>query len=381
MDLCKSFVASMRTLSLYSPEHSETKKRVENIYKKLTVFLKQKPHITILILNSELVIETLPLPELEKPLSQFIQLMEDMKIQRFVFKNGLTLNELFIFLQFLVKLRKKPKNALAVLSENQKKFLNIFAGGLSADNSPKISYDEVSGSLQAARKSVFSVSEQLKNLFEEIKGPLTGLQLALAKKITRTIYNMNINGEIPLKVLIYRLSSDNNLYMHAINVCVLSMALGRDLGLEDSIVEEVGLGALLHDIGLQVLQSRPVVLNSTGELETRQSWWGHPQRGAELLLATPDIPDLVPLVAYEHHIHYDGGGYPKREKSRNLTLASLITCITDSYDNLRRDTQDKKALTLTQAINWMDGKFGTQFNPILLKKFRAMIKAQVDEDI
>lgn len=374
-------MGSLRALSLYPPEHPETKKRIGNIYQRLTTFLKQRPHITILVVNGEMVIENIPLPELSKTLAQFIQRMEDMKFQRLVFKKDLSSDELILFLQLLIQLMKKPENAMAVMSENQGKFSHIIAGALPTEVGPQISYDELFGALQAARQSVLSFSGQLKDLFEDIKGPLSSQQLSLAKETTETIYSMNTKGDIPLKVLIYRRSADSDPYIHAINVCAFSMALAREIELKDSMIEDIGLGALLHDIGLHVLPSKSESQNSTGTLEEQANWRGHPQRGAEVLLATQGIPDLVPMVAYEHHIHYDGGGYPKEIKHRDLTLASMITCITDSYDNLRRDVPGQHALTLTQAIDWMDRRFGTQFHPLLFKKFRAMVKAQAKEEI
>lgn len=380
-DLCISFVGSLRALSLYPPEHPETKKRTGNIYQRLTTFLKQRPHITILVVNGEMVVENVPLPELSKTLVQFIQLMEEMKFQRFVFKKDLRSDELILFLQLLIQLMKKPENAMAVMSENQGKFSHIIAGALPTEAGAQISYDELSGALQGARKSVLSFSGQLKNLFEDIKGPLSSQQVSFVKETTEAIYSMNTKGDIPLKVLIYRRSADSDPYVHAINVCAFSMALAQEIQLKDSNIEEIGLGALLHDIGLQLLPSKSESKNFTGTLEEQTNWWNHPQRGAEVLLATQGIPDLVPMVAYEHHIHYDGGGYPKEIKHRDLTLASMITCITDSYDNLRRDMPGQNALTLTQAIDWMDRRFGTQFHPVLFKKFRAMVKAQAKEEI
>jgi HD-GYP domain-containing protein (c-di-GMP phosphodiesterase class II) len=93
------------------------------------------------------------------------------------------------------------------------------------------------------------------------------------------------------------------------------------------------------------------------------------------------MPDLVPLVAYEHHLHYDGGGYPKQERPRQLNLASIITCITNTYDNLRRNRPEQNALSLTDTLNWMDRQMGTHFHPLLLKQFRALVKAQAQEEL
>jgi HD-GYP domain-containing protein (c-di-GMP phosphodiesterase class II) len=380
-DLCIGFVGSLRALSLYPPEHPEAGKRVANIYQRLIAVLKQRPEVTILVINGEIVIENMPLPELSKTLAQFIQRMEDMKFQRIVLKKGLGKDEFILFLQYMIQVMKKPENAITAMLENQGRFPHVIAGALPSESGPQISYEELSGALQPTRQTVVSFSGQIKDLFEDIKGPLSSSQIALAREITEAVFSMTLRGDIPLKALIYRRSADRDPYVHAFNVCAFSMALAREIELEDAMVGEIGLAALLHDIGLHVLGSESGGSSQSERAEQQADYLDHPRRGAEILLATQQIPDLAPLVAYEHHIHYDGGGYPKETKHRDLNLASMVTCITDSYDNLRRDAQERRALTLKEAVDWMDRRFGTQFHPILFKKFRAMVKAQAKEEI
>jgi len=380
-DLCIGFVGSLRALSLYPPEHPEAGKRVASIYQRLIAVLKQRPQVTILVINGEIVIENMPLPELSKTLGQFIQRMEEMKFQRIVLKKGLGKDEFILFLQFMIQLMKKPENATTAMLENQGRFPHVIAGELPSEAGPQLSYEELSGALQSARQSVVSFSGQIKDLFEDIKGPLSSSQIALAREIAEAVFSMTLRGDIPLKALIYRRSADRDPYVHAFNVCAFSMALAREIELEDATIGEIGLAALLHDIGLHVLESGSGGSSQAKTGEQQPYYWDHPRHGAEILLATQQIPDLAPLVAYEHHIHYDGGGYPKEIKHRDLNLASMITCITDSYDNLRRDAPERQALTLKEAIDWMDRRFGTQFHPILFKKFRAMVKAQAKEEI
>jgi HD-GYP domain-containing protein (c-di-GMP phosphodiesterase class II) len=380
-DLCIGFVGSLRALSLYPPEHPEAGKRVAGIYQRLIAVLKQRPQVTMLVINGEIVIENMPLPELSKTLAQFIQRMEEMKFQRIVLKKGLGKDEFISFLQFMIQLMKRPENAITAMLENQGRFPHVIAGALPSESGPQISYEELSGALQSARQSVVSFSGQIKDLFEAIEGPLSSSQIALAREIAESVFSITLSGDIPLKALIYRRSADRDPYVHAFNVCAFSMALAREIYLEDAMIGEIGLAALLHDIGLHVLESES---GGSGQAETEEqqlNYLDHPRRGAEILLATQQIPDLAPLVAYEHHIHYDGGGYPEETRHRDLNLASMITCITDSYDNLRRDTPERQALTLKEAIDWMDRRFGTQFHPILFKKFRAMVKAQAKEEI
>jgi HD-GYP domain-containing protein (c-di-GMP phosphodiesterase class II) len=99
------------------------------------------------------------------------------------------------------------------------------------------------------------------------------------------------------------------------------------------------------------------------------------------LLATPGIPDLAPLVAYEHHIFYNGSGYPKQERPRDLNLASLITCLVNTYDNLRRNQPGRPGLSLRDSLNWMDRQAATRFHPLLYKRFRSLVKAQAEESL
>ncbi|MBW2609187.1 MAG: HD domain-containing protein [Deltaproteobacteria bacterium] len=380
-DLCIGFVGSLRALSLYPADHPETKKKISNIFQRLSKYLSQKPALTLLIAGGDIVLENIPLLELSKTLAQFIQRMEDMKIQRIVFQKGLSSDELVFFLQLLLPLMKKPDDALETVAKNQGRLPHILAGALPTEVGPQISYEDLSGVLKDARQSVLSFSEKLKDLFTDIQGPLSGTKVAMAKETTETIHRMSISGEIPLKVIIHRRGTDADPYIHALNVCALSMSIAQEIELEESIIQEVGLGALLHDIGLHLPSPDNFSETAAITLSERDRQWTHPIHGAEILLATPGMPDIVPMVAYEHHLHYDGGGYPKQKRHRDLNIAGMITSIANNYDNLRRNRPGQNATSLANAINWMDRRFGTHFHPLLFKKFRALVKAQANEDI
>ena len=111
-------------------------------------------------------------------------------------------------------------------------------------------------------------------------------------------------------------------------------------------------------------------------LDEKTRYWDHPVRGAELLLATPGIPELVTIMAYEHHLHYDGKGFPAQQRPRELNLGSMIAAITDTYDNLRRDRPEQKALSMAETLNTMNQRTGKDFHPLLFKAFRDLVKAQ-----
>jgi HD-GYP domain-containing protein (c-di-GMP phosphodiesterase class II) len=230
--------------------------------------------------------------------------------------------------------------------------------------------------LTVARQSVLALSAHLKELFSEVDGPLSSEKVSLAKGAVETIQKMIKTRELPLKILIFQRSADPSSYVHALNVCALSMGIAEHIGLEKKWIQEIGLGTLLHDIGLYLSPSTFLSTTAVITLDEKNRYWDHPVRGAELLLASPGIPELVPIIAYEHHLRYDGKGFPEQQRPRELNLGSMIAMIADTYDNLRRDRPEHQALSMTETLNAMNQEAGKQFHPLLFKAFRELVKAQ-----
>jgi len=380
-DLCVSFVGSLRALTLYPEDHPETEKKVSGFFQRVSKVLDQRSSLSFLYIGGEIVVENIPLPELSNSLAQFIKRMEDMKLQRITFRRGLTSEEFVRFLKLLLPLVKNPGDADLIISKNQQALPHMLAGSLPYDTGHQASHEEITSALRTLSQSMLSFTGQLKDMFTDLEGPLSEAKVTMAKDITETIYRMMTAGEMPLKVLVLRRSSDPDPYMHAVNVSALSMGIARMLELKETTILEVGLAGLLHDIGLQVSPPVSLATTSTPTLDEKKLQYEHPVRGAEILLSSPGMPDLVPIVAYEHHLQYNGGGYPKQESPRQLTMASMIVFITNSYDNLRRNRPKRASLSMAEAINWMDRKSGELFHPLLFKKFRDFVKAQAQNDL
>jgi len=379
-DLCVSFVGSLHALSLYPEDHPETEKKVSGFFQRVSRFLEQRSMFSLIFMGGEIILENTPLPDLSNTLAQFIKRMEDMKLQRITFRRGLTSEEFIRFLKLLLPLLKNPSDADLIISKNQEALPHMLAGSMPYDTGTQLSHEEIAGALQTPGQSVLSLTGQLKDMFTDLEGPLSEARVTMAKDTTETIYRMAATGEMPLKMLILRRSSDPDPYVHAINVSALSMGIARMLELKEQAILEIGLAGLLHDIGLHSSPSASLTKTSTLTLDEKKLRYEHPVRGAEILLCSPGMPDLAPIVAYEHHLQYNGGGYPKQESPRQLNMASMIILITNSYDNLRRNRPKRKALSMPEAINWMDRKAGEIFHPLLLKDFRALVKTQAQED-
>jgi HD-GYP domain-containing protein (c-di-GMP phosphodiesterase class II) len=164
-------------------------------------------------------------------------------------------------------------------------------------------------------------------------------------------------------------SMDEYVYTHSVNICLLNLAQAKLLGIEGQQLNEIGIAAMLHDVGKMFIPSD--ILNKPGKLDDRE--WeimrSHPQVGAEYLLNTPGVPRLAVVTAYEHHIGYDGSGYPATPHNWNLNTCSYLTSIADVYDALRTKRAYKKPLNFSQIQNIMRESAGKSLHPELTDSF------------
>jgi HD-GYP domain-containing protein (c-di-GMP phosphodiesterase class II) len=193
-------------------------------------------------------------------------------------------------------------------------------------------------------------------------GVLESLVLALSSSVLH-----NRDALIPLVTL---QSHDAYTVTHITNVAVLSMALASALGFAAAFVHDSGTAALLHDVGK--LKVPPDVLSSPTKLTEAQIvlMKRHPEDGARMLMGGAGrLPDLAAIVAFEHHLQFDGGGYPAVPAGWKTHVASEITHVADVYDALRSDRPYRLGLPPETAAQMMNADAGRVFDPYVLKVF------------
>ena len=186
----------------------------------------------------------------------------------------------------------------------------------------------------------------------------------------------SMGAAIPLAAL---KSHDDYTITHIVNVALLSMALAEAIGFPPVLVKDVGVSALLHDVGK--LHVPAAVLNESGRLTDAQRRLirRHPEHGARILLGTPGVPQLAVTVAFEHHLQYDGGGYPTVPKGWKMNLASEITHIADVFDALRSNRPYRGALPRERIVEIMMRDAGTVFDPGLVRTFFDLVVPRASE--
>ena len=212
----------------------------------------------------------------------------------------------------------------------------------------------------------------LKEIFEREKKK-EGLPVNTTRRLMQSIFNHIVDDESFLIGLTNLKNYDEYTLNHSINVCVLSLALGRRLGLSRSELVELGIAAFFHDLGK--LETPLDILNKPASLseEERQVMERHPHQGAEKLVRLKEfrhLPIRAIHVALEHHIREDLTGYPTRLRKDDVNLFSKIVKVVDYFDALTtKRVYRKQAFTRTEALGLMLEHSGTEFNPVILKAF------------
>lgn len=161
---------------------------------------------------------------------------------------------------------------------------------------------------------------------------------------------------------------------HALNVSVLAMGLAGKLGLSSREVRHYGIAGLLHDLGKVRIPKE--VLRKPGALtpEEMALMRGHTIEGARLILQSDRRLDLCAVVAFEHHIMIDGGGYPDRCTRRGCHDASRLVHVCDVFDALRTHRPYRVAWDTASILQYIERRIGTEFDPVVTRAFLEMIR-------
>ena len=134
-------------------------------------------------------------------------------------------------------------------------------------------------------------------------------------------------------------------------------------------MRDLGVGALLHDMGNINLPSR--LLRSTEPLSGPELklYQMHPIYGAKLAQKLGNISNEVMAIIEQHHELIDGSGYPKKLKGAEITQLAKIVAVVNRYDNLCNNNNEEKCLSPFEAMSYMYAKQKSQFDERVLSIF------------
>jgi len=214
-----------------------------------------------------------------------------------------------------------------------------------------------------ARKTRDKTRKYIDSMLSEAKmGKIIDTQKA--KQLVAELANNIVKNLDASMWLTHLKNRDEYTAIHSLNVCVLSLTFGRSLGLKTDKLNELGLGALLHDIGKMQVPLK--ILNKPGKLTTEEFeiMKSHPSRGYEMLLTDKSLSSEVLSIVKSHHERLNGKGYPDNLSEKNISYFTKIVSITDVYDAITSDRVYHDGMTPHEALKrlyeWMPENFDTE---------------------
>jgi hypothetical protein len=160
---------------------------------------------------------------------------------------------------------------------------------------------------------------------------------------------------------------------HCFNVGRMARKLASRLGVSPMDVEQITVAALLHDVGMRELNYDLIYGKRTLTDEEMALVRTHPRVGAFLVEDIPWPYPIAPLIKH-HHERWDGGGYPDGIKADEIPLGSRIIHLCEAFDAMTSPTSYRAVLSDYQAIDILESKAGTQFDPELTPEFKRMVE-------
>lgn len=160
--------------------------------------------------------------------------------------------------------------------------------------------------------------------------------------------------------------------LHPVNVMVASLLLGKVLGLQSAALQELGMAALLHDVGKITLPPKyrhPLPTMTPAE---RAQYEGH-VRASAALTRSMGLPDAVVLAVAQHHEMADGSGFPNRLSGHDLGRASQMLALVNHYDRLCNPLREADALTPHEALALIFAARKACFDEVMLGAFIRMM--------
>ena len=360
-----AFAQALATMGLYTEGHPARERVIDAAYQALIDLQARLPRAVFTFLGDEIVCGTEPIRELKA--WDWSSRLAGAGVQRLEFEPDVTREDFEEFLDEVLARLTLSVIGSADARQMRKSRIRFGSVGVKGEGS------EVPETRATTSYSLNAEAETIRWLHEQLQSHKE-LHLSEAEAVVRSL-SVAMHSDRQMMIPLLKLRSfDEYTTTHCLNVSVLAMALAEFVGMRGPDVRGFGVAGLLHDIGKVNI---PIdILTKPGKLtpEERAIMNMHTVDGARIIIETEEQLDLAAVVAYEHHIMIDGGGYPALAFPRDCHYASKIVHVCDVFDALRTNRPYRDAWASERVLTYIEEKSGTEFDPELSTAFIAMMR-------
>lgn len=368
--------AAVTNTGLYSSTHPKIAEYIDHAFAALTTMLSQKPEVTVLLIGDDLVAENKPLSSGGAYVVNFARILKKKAIERMSFLPGLTKEELQSLIRDLAhpdggavhssRYIKLGKVELRVKKDNEN-------SSSCSDSAQPVTSDALQAELQSLMELTAVELDELKELYLRIKKhrqiDVRGVDDIVKGFITGFKRELN-----PLSLLASLKTAHEYTFTHVTNVGILTMSQAEMLGFTGDHLHQIGIASLLHDVGKLFIPEE--ILNKPTSLTTdeRKIVETHTVKGSRYLMGLEGIAKLAVLAAMEHHLKYDGTGYPSIKGGWRPNIVSQMITIADVFDAMRSRRSYQEPIPQEKIEDVLKKGSGTAFNPFLVENFLKIIR-------
>jgi len=372
-DFMRRLGAALRSAQLYAPTHPLVQRAFDSLNEVLTQLLSDEPSIAIGIIGNEVIVGDIPLPKAAESMGEMIRRLKSLGIERIQFDRGVTPEQLQTLAMTIAHPERRPgqpapgadpADPLAVFST----LTHIKVGRIQAEEKIETSAADVA-TIRRLYADATNIAGAVWDTAQTEGVPDPKAARALVDSLAQAV-SANRTALIALTAL---KNYDNYTFTHMVNVSILTMSQARALGIDGPPLRELGLAALMHDIGK--VRTPTEILNKPEKLTDSEFvvMRMHVVDGAEILRRTPEMPAIAPVIAFEHHLRLDGTGYPFGVSRAGLNIGTMLCSIADVYDAMRSQRAYQQAFPSDRILEVMKRNDGQQFDQHLVRRFTQLL--------
>ena len=264
-------------------------------------------------------------------------------------------------------LRKKDEGRFYIATDDRKKFLQYLEQNLTF-----ILKDE---SIPIEKKSTLLYHSAANTVSQVFNNPAATENIRRTSGMVSNISGHVIGNPRAFQSLLKLAAHDYHTYTHSVNVCTYSLMLADSMKeFSSSELKELGMGAVLHDIGKSRISDS--IIRKSGPLTSDE--WGemkkHPQFGAEILADNEYFSANSMSIVTGHHEKLNGSGYPQGLHASEIGLMARITCVADIFDALTTSRPYKGAISSFDALMLMNREMSDQIDIHIFEHLILLLK-------
>ncbi len=357
---------ALAAMALYQEGHPHRERAIDSAYMGLIDLRSESEYPLFTFLGDEVVYGNLPLREMRE--WEWSRKLAAAGIQRLEFQGTTSREDFEVFLLDVLARVTLAFIDTAEVRPVQSSGIKFGAVGIrgEAESQKPVVTATLSFSLGAEANAMRWLHDEVSD-----RG---NLHIAEAEAVVRSLaVAMHSGSQIVLPLLQLK-EFDQYTTTHSLNVSVLTMGLAEYMGMGAGDVQAFGIAGLLHDLGKVRIPKELLVKPGKLTTEERDIIRKHPADGARIIFESDDNLELAAIVAHEHHIMLNGGGYPGFLYERQCHKASHLVHVCDVFDALRTNRPYRDAWPLARVLLYLEENAGTMFDPEIVAPFTTMIR-------